>query len=199
MKTKLFVVVAAALLLAGPTFAQTRGTTTGGHVITSGGHTSAANNWGNHGWNNWGNRGYCRPYWRGGWGWGPSFSVGIGFPFYGGYYGYPYYGGYPGYGYGYGGYPYGGYYSGGYYGSGYYPGGASYYASRPVDGGGGYRAGSLVARVQERLARGGYYAGSVDGVMGPRTRSAIRAYERRHGLPVDGEIDRDLLATMGLA
>jgi peptidoglycan hydrolase-like protein with peptidoglycan-binding domain len=35
--------------------------------------------------------------------------------------------------------------------------------------------------------------------MGPRTRSAIRAYERRHGLPVDGVIDSRLLATMGLA
>src|SRR5438477_11143074 len=60
-------------------------------------------------------------------------------------------------------------------------------------------SGSTVARVQERLARSGYYRGPVDGVMGPRTRYAIRVYERRHGLPADGIIDRRLLATMGIA
>jgi peptidoglycan hydrolase-like protein with peptidoglycan-binding domain len=53
--------------------------------------------------------------------------------------------------------------------------------------------------VQERFARAGYYTGSIDGLMGPRTRSAIRSYERRHGFPVDGVIDSRLLATMGLA
>jgi peptidoglycan hydrolase-like protein with peptidoglycan-binding domain len=53
--------------------------------------------------------------------------------------------------------------------------------------------------VQERLARSGYYRGPVDGVMGPRTRYAIRVYERRHGLRADGIIDRRLLATMGIA
>jgi Putative peptidoglycan binding domain len=136
---------------------------------------------------------FCRPYWHG----GTSVSIGFGFPFYGGFYGYPYYGDYyP---------PYGGYYPGygygysPYYGSGYgngYGYGAPVYG-RPAYGGGS--RGSTVARVQERLARSGYYEGSVDGVMGPRTRSAIRAYERRHGLPVDGAIDPRLLATMGLA
>ena len=123
---------------------------------------------------------FCRPYWH-----GSSVSIGIGFPFYGGYYGFPYYGGVPYYG---GYYPSSGY---GYYGAPVH--------GRPVYGyGGGYR-GSTVARVQERLAHGGYYAGSIDGIMGPRTRSAIRAYERRHDLPVDGLIDSRLLATMGLA
>jgi peptidoglycan hydrolase-like protein with peptidoglycan-binding domain len=35
--------------------------------------------------------------------------------------------------------------------------------------------------IQRRLARAGYYHGRIDGVMGPRTRSAMRAYERdRH-------------------
>jgi len=57
----------------------------------------------------------------------------------------------------------------------------------------------VVARVQERLARNGYYRGPIDGVMGPRTRYAIRVYEHRHGLPADGIIDRRLLATMGIA
>jgi hypothetical protein len=135
---------------------------------------------------------------------GVSWNIGIGLPFYGGYYGgypyyrsyygeYPYYadsyyGGYPYYG-SYGYYPNG--YSGNYYGSNY-----PYYSSRTVDR--GYN-GSVVARVQEHLARAGYYAGRIDGVIGPRTRYAIRAYERRHGLPADGVIDRRLLATMGIA
>ena len=66
--------------------------------------------------------------------------------------------GYP-YGY-YGGYNYGG------YGSGY-----------------GYSdsSGSRVAELQSRLASAGYYHGAVDGIMGPATRRAIRAYERDHG------------------
>ena len=64
------------------------------------------------------------------------------------------------------GYPYG--YYGGYnygdYGSGY-----------------GYGSRSRVADLQRRLARAGYYHGSIDGVLGPQTRRAIRAYERDHG------------------
>jgi len=58
---------------------------------------------------------------------------------------------------------------------------------------------TVVARVQERLARAGYYRGPIDGLMGPRTHYAIRVYERSHGLPADGIIDRRLLATMGIA
>jgi hypothetical protein len=127
---------------------------------------------------------YCgSPYWRSGWSW----SIGVGFPFYGyPYYGYPYYGGYYG---GYSYYPYSAY--------GAYGPGAPYYSSRPL-GRSGYGGGSVVARVQQRLASAGYYRGGIDGVMGPRTRSAIRAYERRHGLPIDGAIDRPLLEAMGL-
>ena len=81
------------------------------------------------------------------------------------------------------GYPYGAYNSYGY--------GANY---------GGYGArGSLVVQVQRRLATAGYYSGPVDGVIGSGTRRAIRAFERSHGLPVDGAIHRRLLATMGIA
>ncbi len=117
--------------------------------------------------------------------------------------GYPFYG-YPfGYGYGYGGYGYGGYgygygygypsfgvsfYSGGYTG-GYRP----YYAGTAYQRGGG---GSVVSQVQQRLAQGGYYRGAIDGVIGDRTRSAIRAYERASGLPVDGRIDQALLSRL---
>ncbi|PYJ72764.1 MAG: hypothetical protein DME72_07375 [Verrucomicrobia bacterium] len=101
------------------------------------------------------------------WGWG------LGYPY--GYYGY----GYPyGYGYGYG-YPYGyDYYGGSAYGYGYGYGDQGY-----GYGGQGYGYGdrSRVAQLQRRLARAGYYSGAIDGIMGPQTRRAIRAYERSHG------------------
>jgi len=77
----------------------------------------------------------------------------------------------------------------------YYPydyGGYGYQGSYGVNG-------SLVVQVQRRLASAGYYSGPIDGVIGSGTRRAIRAYERSHGLPIDGAIHRRLLATMGLA
>lgn len=95
------------------------------------------------------------------------FVGGFGFPFWGWGWGYPY--GYPPYGY----YPYG------YYGNGYYGGyGYSY--------GYGYGDRSRVGTIQRRLARAGYYHGSVDGIMGPQTRRAMRAYQRDRGMGAYG-------------
>jgi hypothetical protein len=129
-------------------------------------------------------RGYSRGYYGGGYyggGYpyyssGPSFSIGIGagYPYYGYGYGYPYSSGY--------GYPYG--YSN-------YPSGYSSYQYA--------RSGNVVAEVQDRLARRGYYQGSVDGVAGARTRSAIARYESTHGLIADGRIDARLLRSLGLS
>lgn len=99
------------------------------------------------------------------------FDVGFGYPFG---YGYPY--------------------------SGYYPYGYGYYAGpREVVYEAATTDRSIVVEVQRRLARAGYYRGAIDGVIGNRTRSAIRSYERAHGLRVDGQIDQRLLATMRLA
>ena len=118
-------------------------------------------------------------------------------------YGYPYSYGYPYYGYGYGpsvsfgfGYPsYGfGYYP---YDYGYYPYNYNYgYYYR--SGYNTYGNGSIVIQVQSRLARAGYYHGPIDGRMGPGTRFAIRAYERDHGMRVDGVISGPLVRNMGL-
>jgi hypothetical protein len=58
---------------------------------------------------------------------------------------------------------------------------------------------STVAEVQRRLARAGYYHGAIDGILGPETRRAIRAYERDHKMPAYGVIDRQLLRTLGLS
>jgi hypothetical protein len=110
-------------------------------------------------------------------------------------YGYPYYSyGYPYYGYGY--YPYSGF-SFGYYPYDYgYDSSYGYYYNRPAYG--TYASGSVVAQVQARLARAGYYRGAIDGAMGPRTRYAIERYERDHGLRIDGAISGSLLRRMGL-
>src|SRR5439155_12513285 len=45
-------------------------------------------------------------------------------------------------------------------------------------------------RLQRRLARAGYYHGAIDGIMGPATRRAIRAYERTHNQRAYGMTDR---------
>jgi Putative peptidoglycan binding domain len=99
-------------------------------------------------------------------------SFGFGYPYYSyGYYPYSYYGYYP-YDYTFG-----------------------YYYNQPAYG--AYN-GSIVVQVQTRLARAGYYHGAIDGVMGPRTRYAIQAYERDHGLRVDGVISGSLMRNMDL-
>lgn len=63
----------------------------------------------------------------------------------------------------------------------------------------GYGDVRLVIEVQRRLARAGYYHGAIDGIVGPETRRAIRAYERDHKMPAYGVIDRQLLRTLGLS
>lgn len=76
-----------------------------------------------------------------------------------------------------------------------------YYGYYPYDyygyNGSGYGYGNTVVEVQRRLARAGYYHGPIDGIMGPQTRRAIRAYERDHNMPAYGVIDQQFLATMG--
>ncbi len=102
-------------------------------------------------------------------------------------YGYPF-----GYGYGFGssyGYPYYGASASLYY-NGYHP----YRGYRSYGNGG-----SIVSQVQQRLASSGYYRGPIDGVLGGGTRSAIRGWERDHGLHIDGRIDDRLLSTMKLS
>ena len=56
-----------------------------------------------------------------------------------------------------------------------------------------------VASAQRRLGELGYDAGPVDGRAGPRTRSAIEAFQRTSGLPADGEVSPDLLAALDAA
>jgi hypothetical protein len=77
------------------------------------------------------------------------------------------------------------------YGYDYAPG-VEYY-SQGYSGGG-----SVVARVQDRLAREGYDPGPIDGALGGRTRDAIIDFQKDHDLPVTGRVDTPLLRELGL-
>ena len=52
--------------------------------------------------------------------------------------------------------------------------------------------------VQERLKAEGVYAGSVDGIMGPQTETALRRYQEKEGLPVSGAADEETLKELQL-
>ena len=54
-----------------------------------------------------------------------------------------------------------------------------------------------VAGVQIALRQRGLYEGSVDGVQGPKTLRAIRAFQRRHDLAVDGLVGPRTRAALG--
>lgn len=73
-------------------------------------------------------------------------------------------------------------------------GGAPIRASYPPDQNGLTRAGRQ--EVQRRLTAQGYDTGGADGVIGPASQAAIRAYERAQGLPETGIATDDLLARL---
>jgi osmotically inducible lipoprotein OsmB len=55
---------------------------------------------------------------------------------------------------------------------------------------------ATVRQVQAELQRHGYNVGPIDGRLGPRTQEAIREFEQRNGLPVDGMPSSSLLDYM---
>ncbi len=58
---------------------------------------------------------------------------------------------------------------------------------------------ATVVAIQEELVSLGYRPGPVDGIMGPATRSAIRAYQRTADLQVTGRASKELLDHMKFA
>ena len=102
------------------------------------------------------------------------FIGGFGYPFW--WWDYPYYSWYP--------YP-------------YYDDGQAVYEGEGYAGNGD-SGDSVIAQVQDHLARAGYYRGAIDGIAGPATERAIRNYERAHHLVADGAIDDQLLEKMNL-
>jgi hypothetical protein len=55
-----------------------------------------------------------------------------------------------------------------------------------------------IRSVQAALRRNGTYSGQVDGILGPDTRRAIEEYQGRNKLPVTGQPDRGLNASLGI-
>ena len=57
----------------------------------------------------------------------------------------------------------------------------------------------VISEVQAQLQRDGYYAGPIDGVLGPMTRRAIAAFQADHGLAITSTVDEPTLATLGIS
>ena len=58
--------------------------------------------------------------------------------------------------------------------------------------------GSEVKEVQRRLKQWGYYNGSVDGVFGKNTRSAVILFQRKNGLTADGVVGKETYKALGM-
>lgn len=58
--------------------------------------------------------------------------------------------------------------------------------------------GDNVRTIQTKLKRWGYYNGSVDGVYGKKTADAVRRFQQKNGLTVDGVCGEKTLAALGI-
>lgn len=58
--------------------------------------------------------------------------------------------------------------------------------------------GSEVTQIQTKLKRWGYYTGSIDGIYGTQTQKAVRYFQSKNGLTVDGIAGKNTLAAMGI-
>lgn len=57
---------------------------------------------------------------------------------------------------------------------------------------------NIIMRMQLALKFDGYYSGPIDGVMGPTTREAVRAYKKAKSIPGDSVIDVETLNALGI-
>lgn len=64
----------------------------------------------------------------------------------------------------------------------------SYYGSR----------GTEVTNIQKKLKQWGYYDGNVDGIFGYQTYKAVRSFQYKNGLKVDGVVGPETLSALGL-
>ena len=57
----------------------------------------------------------------------------------------------------------------------------------------------IIEDVQLALQQQGYYAGAIDGLLGPQTRGALAAFQSDNGLAITSAVDRPTLQTLGLS
>ena len=58
--------------------------------------------------------------------------------------------------------------------------------------------GSEVTQIQTKLKRWGYYNGNIDGIYGSETLAAVKYFQRKNGLTVDGIAGKKTLEAMGI-
>lgn len=55
-----------------------------------------------------------------------------------------------------------------------------------------------IVQVQRLLQQENFYAGAIDGILGPQTRQALRQYQAKHGLPETGDLDEPTRQALGM-
>ncbi len=58
--------------------------------------------------------------------------------------------------------------------------------------------GQTVTEIQTRLSNWGYYSGEIDGIYGSRTEKAVRHFQEKNGLTVDGIVGNATLEALGM-
>lgn len=60
-------------------------------------------------------------------------------------------------------------------------------------------SGDAVKQIQQKLYNWGYYTGRIDGIYGSKTEAAVRYFQEKNGLTVDGKAGKQTLAAMGIS
>ena len=60
-------------------------------------------------------------------------------------------------------------------------------------------SGSEVTQIQTKLKSWGYYNGNIDGIFGSKTFEAVKKFQKKNGLTVDGIAGPQTLAAMGIS
>ena len=59
--------------------------------------------------------------------------------------------------------------------------------------------GSTGSTIQQKLKNWGYYSGAVDGIFGSKTETAVKYFQSKNGLTVDGKVGPQTLAALGMS
>ncbi len=59
--------------------------------------------------------------------------------------------------------------------------------------------GTTVKTIQKKLKNWGYYKGSVDGIFGKQTKEAVKSFQKKNGLTVDGIVGKKTLSALGIS
>ena len=59
--------------------------------------------------------------------------------------------------------------------------------------------GATVRTIQTKLKNWGYYTGAVDGIYGAKTKEAVKYFQRKNGLKVDGIVGNQTLKALGMS